>query len=807
MIPTLDRARRLVRLAAFVAIAFVLEAGCSDPARDQEVKIATATEGGTYIVIGRQMARILKEYPVEGISSAEALVTDGSEENIDLLLNSEAQMALVFAPTLASHQRRRELAALAVLYSDLFHIVVNKSSGIEKLRDLRSKRIFVGPQRSATRSGGTGILQSAGISESDYSRIDLASYGEASQMLREGGLDAAFFLTAGPAIAVQHALSDGCCYLLDLHDEMDAIKGQLPSLSEEKIAAHVYPNQPDEVTTVGGSALLVARKDMGAELISGVLNVMFDHISDFEIAKIRVQDIRLYEAFDLPEGIELHPGAAIFQDRERTKLWIATGVINGKYYELGKRLQQVLENRGIPSRAIHTDGSIENLQLLTTHDRTVAITQYDTALASIFGDPYGEPELIKELNIPSVDRLRRIVVLHEEMLHALIRWDRGIDEGPERLTLSVLHDARVCLGAPGSGTQVLAKVLLRRHGVVPKEEVLLSVPDMVARIHNGELDAGFFMSAVPSEALRTVVNDSRNRLLSTDPQSVAGLLGPAVRSTRIPPGTYVVQLPGEHIDTVSTWAVLVARQDLSLELVKTITSAIFETQDFLRIPGGESAMSQDLNSLELHPGALAYYQDADIYPSPDTITLADLLDMSWRALAILVILVGGYQGILKLRRDRTSNEIARRILAISVDAGEPDSVNKLLEIRTREIRERVRWRWWRLGELDKSRWRYLHDLINHRIDGARDNLTRAIAEELRAVEQETVLGDAARLDSLGSLQERVWRCFEKGELDASQHGMLTGAIRDSMRQITEATAGSPYPESEVSGGHGGGELP
>ena len=133
-------------------------------------------------------------------------------------------------------------------------------------------------------------------------------------------------------------------------------------------------------------------------------------------------------------------------------------------------------------------------------------------------------------------------------------------------------------------------------------------------------------------------------------------------------------------------------------------------------------------------------------------------------------------------------------------------MSKLLEIRTGEIRERVRWRWWRLGELDKSRWRYLHDLINNRIEGARENLARAIAEEFRKVEQEVDLGDAARLDILRSLQERIWRCFEKGELDASQHGMLMGAIQESMRQITEPTAEGRHSESGGNGGRSGDEL-
>ena len=114
----------------------------------------------------------------------------------------------------------------------------------------------------------------------------------------------------------------------------------------------------------------------------------------------------------------------------------------------------------------------------------------------------------------------------------------------------------------------------------------------------------------------------------------------------------------------------------------------------------------------------------------------------------------------------------------------------------------MRWRWWRLGELDKNRWRYLHDLINDRIKGARENLTRAIAEEIRAVDQEIGLDDAARLVSFQSLQERVWRCFEKSELDASQHGMLMSTIEKSMRQITEPTTNSRDPDSGEKGGHG-----
>ncbi len=368
------------------------------------------------------------------------------------------------------------------------------------------------------------MLGSVDISESDYSPVPVETYGEASERLRAGEADAAFFLSSTPAIAVKEVMSSGCCRLLDLGDNVDSIRKDAPDLSDREIeiAPYTYPNQPHAVRTLGASVLLVAHQDLNAEIVNGILDRGFDHLSEFEVANIRVQDVRLDRAFDLPERVDLHTGAAMFKDRERGKLWIVTGVINGKYYDLGQRIHLVLQQSNIPSRVIHTDGSIENLQLLGQHDRVIAITQYDIALASLWSkDVYGRRDLAGALHRPAVEGVRRIAALHEEIVHVLMRRDRLPKGGPGRPTLRALETARVCLGAPGSGTQVLAQLLLGAHGVTPKESVLLSFPDMVARINSGELYAGFFVSNIHSEVLKTVANDDRNVLLSVDPRSAA----------------------------------------------------------------------------------------------------------------------------------------------------------------------------------------------------------------------------------------------------------------------------------------------
>jgi hypothetical protein len=152
--------------------------------------------------------------------------------------------------------------------------------------------------------------------------------------------------------------------------------------------------------------------------------------------------------------------------------------------------------------------------------------------------------------------------------------------------------------------------------------------------------------------------------------------------------------------------------------------------------------------------------------------------VTWRVLAILVILISGYRGLLKLRRDRTFNEMSRKIIAIPVEARYRESVATLLEMRV-EIQNRVRKRWWNSGELDKGRWRYLYDLVNDRVGEAKDNLMRELAAKVRVLADDSELDNAARREHLQSTAARISDYFEKGELDAAQRAILRALIEES----------------------------
>ena len=597
------------------------------------------------------------------------------------------------------------------------------------------------------------------------------------------------------------ALESGYCELLSLKNTtLKQLKQSIEGIGlvETQISMGFYQNQPKRIQTVGADVYLICRKDLPEHLAYIIIETLFDNITDLLLAHTIAQDIKLTRAFKVPAGFLLHPGSMKFKEKERQALLVATGAVNGKYYDLGVMIQLLLKERGIHARAIHTDGSLENAELLINRP-TIAIMQYDAALSSRFGQPkfvYGE-NFSDDGSIPEVNKIRRIAVLHEEKLHVIMRREKlaYIEEKlgwqPDSIsTLSELSTAlkqlsaneerlNVCLGARNSATQVVARAVLDLHNINLTSLIssFLSVSDMVRRLHSGEIDTGFFMSHVPGEATKTILDDPAIKLLSLGSKELTPMAGAVFATATIKPCTYESQKKNEAgIQTISTRAVLVTTEDLPFD-VGTITQAIFEGEAFLGIIGGKASMSQDLSSLPLHPSARGYYQKAGFLPSRPPI---DWLGIIWRSLTIFVILIGGYKGLLKLRRDRTSNWMGRRVFAISIKASAQDSVKKLLDIRD-EIQGRVRRRWWRSGELDKPRWRYLFDLIDDRIQESQENLTLVLVSEIQSISRKDGFKKRGDHENLAKFEKRIWGLFEKGELNTSQCNMLLDIIEKQQR--------------------------
>jgi TRAP transporter TAXI family solute receptor len=786
-------------VGAVIVVALSLKFYTSKAGPWKQITIATATQGGMFYLLGDELAEILKRLPDQRIEDANALSTSGSNDNIQLLMDSKADVAFTIEPDLLSvdpnYPKKKELRILARLYRDVMQIVIRKDIGIANITDLKNKRVFIGPEHSGTREIAKQILKTVELSEESYTTDDALSFAEAAKRLKEDKLDAAFFMAGTPTVAVETALKSTKCELLSLEpNTLASLTERYRKLGLKKwdIPAHLYKNQSQDVNNVAADVFLVCRRDLDEDLAFVIVEALFDNITELLLVHVKAQEIRLTEAFEnLP--LLLHPGAVKFQKQEEEKLLIATGALDGRYYQLGKKIQEILEPLGIPARAIHTDGSVENAELLKERS-TIAIMQYDAAIASRIGKPKFVYGMEFPIGIPQVRNIQRIAALHKEHIHMVARRDLEDKLGKEITSLDKLHDVllnseekiSVCLGPKRSATWLVARAILEHHGIESNsiEESSLSISEMVNRLQNEELDIGFFVSYVPTEAMKAILHDSDFKLLSLGKEQVK-MAGRVFTTSLIDPNTYGCQEGDEVIRTLATQAVLVTTEDLKFN-VETITEAIHKWGDLLGVAG--STMAKELPSIPLHTDAQQYYEKAGLLPSEPP--LLHRLQWMWYILGCLtmlitVMLIPGYTGLIVLRRSRTGNEIGRRILAIQLEANARDSVQRLLKIRE-EIQERVRRRWWQWGELDKHRWRYLRDLIHDRIGEAKENLTRAFVAEIRDMTHNQELEKATRKQRYRSIEGRILEYFEKAELDPSQQKMLRELLRETIQQDVKA---------------------
>lgn len=758
-----------------------------------QVTIATGTRGGTYLSLGEQYARVLLtlDAPIE---KALPLETAGSVQNIGLLRDPEgADIAFMLSLVLRMAKEEdpkitEEIKVLANLYKDLVQVIVRKDLEIDGLKDLQGRRVYLGAKGSGTRIVAEMLLLAMGLDPGSViagsSSLDEVGFLEATEMLLAEQLDAAFVLAGMPNEAVRAALESGECTLLDLSDSIPIVTGEGSDFEVFAIPAEFYPNQEKRIRTLMTGNVLVCRTELDQDLVFELEDAFFNNIGNLLLTLTGAQDVRLETAFQgYPKGFELHPGVIKFIEKEKEKLHIATGAIGGRYYELGKSIQGVLEPYGISSRVIHTDGSVENVRLLAD-GRTLAVMQYDVALAA-----YRSPELIykvvpsEDVNIPKVQDLRRIATFHEEPVHIVVRREKlTAADGPDPTVEALKNKGlRICLGPQNSGTRLIAESILRHHGVSDAKRVLLSVQDMVDKLHSGEIDCGFYVSHVPSGRILTVLEDVRIRLLSIEPRQLAKFVGPAFKPKDIEKGTYLCQGEGEPaIRTMSTRAVLVAREPVEVD-IEEVTRAIFEDAAYLDIAGGTETMKLDLASLPLHPAAKRYYLEKGYLPSKPGI---DWLTPTWRSLAIVVMIAAGLNGLLVLKKNRISKLEARNIHEVSLAPGE-NSVTKLLQIESR-IQDRVKMMWWNLEELDNTKWRELEDLIDNRIEEARRNLMRKFLEEIRLVGENIRLSDPEKAENFRSLEGQIWTHLENGELSESQQSFLQRVI-DHRRQTSSGS--------------------
>jgi uncharacterized protein len=288
---------------------------------------------------------------------------------------------------------------------------------------------------------------------------------------------------------------------------------------------------------------------------------------------------------------------------EAGELRVATGLDGGVYRVYGRALARVLDRelRPVRTRALETEGSIENLQRLASGRADIGFSLADAALLAMNGKP----------PFPRAVKIAALARLYNDYLQIIVRKDSELH------SIGDLAGKTVSIGAKRSGTALEARAVLRlpRVGLRGRRAVKmrsLTLQESTAALADRRIDAFFWSGGLPSQAIVELDNKLPIRLIGL-PRGTAKELDPELYTEASIP-QYVYGDDGA-VNTLLASNLLVVRQDLPAKVAYRITRALFQHQRELEKEHTQAArlnLSSAISAypLELHPGALRWYREA-----------------------------------------------------------------------------------------------------------------------------------------------------------------------------------------------------
>jgi TRAP transporter TAXI family solute receptor len=281
------------------------------------LSIATGGTGGVYYPLGGGMANVISKYIPYAEATAE--VTTASVDNCRLVGAGKAEMALIMADTgwdayqgRAQFKEKVTLRTLSVLYPNNMHIVTVEGKGIEKVADLKGKRVSTGAPGSGTEVMALRVIEAFGLDPDKDMTRDKLGVSESAGALKDRKIDAFFWVGGLPTAAVTD-LGATPGIKMKLIGHVDALQKMRekygPLYVKGVIPAKTYPGQEVDVPITVVWNLLVCNEKMKGDVAYDIVKTLFDHKKELETVHREARWLSLEPQAGGASPIPFHPGA------------------------------------------------------------------------------------------------------------------------------------------------------------------------------------------------------------------------------------------------------------------------------------------------------------------------------------------------------------------------------------------------------------------------------------------------------------------------------------------------------------------
>ena len=295
-------------IMAVLMMATVLS-GCGGK---KELTFTTGSETGTYYGFGTVLAGQISD---RTDSTVTAIVGKGSKANIELMDVGDAQLGLVQSDVMsyayegtnlfAEKGKITSFSTVAALYMEQVQIVTLDPS-IKSVADLKGKTVSVGESGSGVYFNAIDVLAAYDLTLDDINPT-YQSFGDSTEALQDGKIDAGFIVAGAPTNAITSLATTRDVYLVELDDaHIEKLKAASPYYSKNVIPASAYGLDKD-ATTVAVGAVIIARNDVKDDDIYNVVSGIFDSVDT--LAHDKKNELSLDFAASVT-SVPYHAGAA-----------------------------------------------------------------------------------------------------------------------------------------------------------------------------------------------------------------------------------------------------------------------------------------------------------------------------------------------------------------------------------------------------------------------------------------------------------------------------------------------------------------
>jgi len=307
------RLRTLLGLAA----ALVIGTAGAQAQQSKQLSIASGGTGGVYYPLGGGFGNILgKEIP--GVT-ATAQVTGGSVANLQLIASGKADLCFTQVDAAWDAINGKDkfptklpITALAVMYPNHMHVVTVEGTGINKIEDMKGKRISTGSPGSATEVYAIRVLEAAGLDHTKDIVKERLGVAESVNALKDRKIDGFLWVGGLPTAGVTDlaATPNTKIKILDiahLTASMNAKYG--PLYAEATIPAATYKGMDKDAKNNTVWNIMAVNASTSDDLAYQLTKIMLEKRDDLALVHKEALNIKLEWQTSSRAGIPWHPGA------------------------------------------------------------------------------------------------------------------------------------------------------------------------------------------------------------------------------------------------------------------------------------------------------------------------------------------------------------------------------------------------------------------------------------------------------------------------------------------------------------------